>query len=181
MPTYGAALLINYDIFIAREMVWMVLFFVFFFSCLLPILNILFLYWRKAISSLQLYDRKERTLPYLSTLMVYGISYYMIKDQLPAPGLTYSMLGGTIAILVTAIANRFYKVSAHMIGIGGLTGAVLFISVVLGYNTTTELIILFPIAGILGAARLALNAHSPFEIWTGYVMGFAVQAVFLFL
>lgn len=159
----------------------MIVFYIFFFSFLLPVLNILFLFWRKAITSLYLHDRKERFLPYLATLIVYAVAYFMIRKQLPAPSLSHAMLGGTIAILVTLVANYFYKVSAHMVGIGGLTGAVLFLSIAAGYNTLPEMMGLFLGAGILAGARLHLEAHSPFEIWTGYLLGFVPQVIFLWM
>ncbi|MCC7301806.1 MAG: hypothetical protein IT233_04100 [Bacteroidia bacterium] len=181
MPTYGAFFLLRHDLFISEELRGMILFYVFFFSFLLPVLNILFLWYRKAISSLYLHDRKERVLPYVATLVVYLVSWYMIRAQLPAPSLSAAMLGASMAVAVTLMANFFYKVSAHMVGIGGLTGAIFFLSISQGYATIPEMAGLFIAAGVLAGARLHQEAHSPFEIWTGYLLGWAPQVVFLFL
>ncbi len=181
MPSYGILLLFRYDLFIPAGSRIPVFGIVFFFSFLLPVLNILFLRWRKVISTMEMDKREERTMPYLSTSVVYIVSFFMLKEILPSPSVKFIMLGSAIGIVITLIANYFYKISAHMVGIGGLLGGVLFLSITMGWHTHYEIMLLFLTAGILAGSRLALDAHNPFEIVTGFFAGFASQAFLLLL
>ena len=44
------------------------------------------------------------------------------------------MLGATIAMLATVILNYKFKISAHMIGIGGLIGSIAGLTILLGVD-----------------------------------------------
>ena len=58
-----------------------------------------------------------------------------------------------------------------MIGVGGLVGMMLGMSERLTMDLNTLLILLFVIAGLVGFSRLKLNAHNPFQVYLGFVVG----------
>jgi membrane-associated phospholipid phosphatase len=62
-----------------------------------------------------------------------------------------------------------------MIGIGGLAGGVLGFSLLMGINTYQLLIFIFLISGLVGFSRLALDAHKPLEVYTGFIAGFLIE------
>jgi membrane-associated phospholipid phosphatase len=58
-----------------------------------------------------------------------------------------------------------------MIGIGGFTGMLIAISQILGAPILSIIIISILIAGLLGSSRLVLNAHTPLQVYTGFLIG----------
>ena len=58
-----------------------------------------------------------------------------------------------------------------MVGFGGLIALIIFISFYLKVNLTFYLILTVLFSGITGSARLYLKAHTPFEIYIGFVTG----------
>jgi membrane-associated phospholipid phosphatase len=66
-----------------------------------------------------------------------------------------------------------------MIGIGGLTGMLFGLSQIL--NAGLEVIItgLILVSGLLGTARMQLGAHTPAQIYTGFVIGFLTEWLIL--
>ena len=68
-----------------------------------------------------------------------------------------------------------------MIGNGGIAGLIAYIIYYLHVNLEIYLIIIVFIAGLTGTARISLNAHKPSEIYTGFLAGFAVMSIVMFL
>ena len=82
--------------------------------------------------------------------------------------------------MLTAIINLKYKISAHMVGIGGLLGSLIVVSYVLKYNAVPQLSVLVLLAGVIATCRLYLKAHEPKQIYSGFFLGFLTQvSVFL--
>ena len=78
------------------------------------------------------------------------------------------------------IINIRWKISAHMIGIGGLTGALLCISILLEVYITPYLVYALLIAGLIGSSRLILKAHTPLQIYVGFAVGVICQFAVLY-
>ncbi|MBL4754641.1 MAG: hypothetical protein JKY52_13740 [Flavobacteriales bacterium] len=175
MPLMGMLLVFNSSSYInssiPKNIQWVTLFTIFIFTCLFPMLNILYLHRKGLINSVYLETREERQLPYGITIAFYFILYYFLKElQLP-PVLYLVILGSTLASVMAFIINLKWKISAHMIGIGGMIGAILGISERLTLDLNSILIALFCIAGLIGFSRLRLKAHSPFQIYLGFFVG----------
>jgi membrane-associated phospholipid phosphatase len=64
-----------------------------------------------------------------------------------------------------------------MVGIGGLAGAFLMLGFNGLHDYTLWVILSFLLSGIMGWARLQLKAHSPFEIYSGFLLGMMCQIV----
>jgi hypothetical protein len=60
-----------------------------------------------------------------------------------------------------------------MVGLGGLMGMIMFISFYLKVDLSFYLILTILITGVTGSARLLLKAHTPAEVYSGFLMGFA--------
>jgi membrane-associated phospholipid phosphatase len=146
----------------------------------LPLLSILFLYKIKYIPSLELHTREERKLPYLTAAFFYFCqSYLMMHLEVPAL-IKASMLGATVLIVSTTIVNLFWKISAHMVGIGGLCGMIIAISSRLQVNLHYLLMGLFILSGLIAFSRLKLNEHTPGQVYGGFLLGILIlQLLFL--
>lgn len=91
------------------------------------------------------------------------------------PALLLALVVITINVIILTSATFFWKVSAHMTGISGLV-AIIF-AVALKYPAYDYLELLVGsiiVAGLVGSSRLFLNAHTPVEIFTGFVIGFLI-------
>jgi len=147
---------------------------------LFPLLSALLLLRFKIISSLEMKTRQERKIPYLISAMFYSVeSYFLIKAGMSGI-IQMLMLGATLLVVSVLLINLFWKISAHMVGIGGLCGMMIAISFRLQINLHFILIAFFLIAGIVAFSRLKLNAHNPAQVYVGFLLGVSVQLI-LFL
>jgi len=132
---------------------------------------------RNIISSLHMLDRKERVVPFFFTACFYTSTYFMFKE-LPLPQPIHSMVfGACISVFLAAIITIKWKISAHLMGIGGVIGSYFGVTSVLEYNGMGTLIALVLAAGIIGWSRMRLNAHNPLQVYAGVILGFV--AVYL--
>jgi len=149
-------------------------------TCFLPLLNALFLLKMKYISSLEMTTKEERKIPYLiSAIFYFSESYFLMKWDVPML-IKALMLGATLLVVSVLLINLFWKISAHMVGIGGLCGMMIAISYRLQINLHYILIAFFITAGIVAFSRLKLSAHNPAQVYVGFLLGVAVQLI-LFL
>lgn len=128
------------------------------------------------ISSLSMTRREDRRMPFLFVSIFYMLTTYLFWEKFPL--LTFVNLGiASIAtsLLVLTVVSLYWKISAHGIASGGVTG---FMTGLLLYYRNPELI--FPLAVLMllsGAvlwARLYLNHHKPAEVWAGWFTGFLI-------
>lgn len=73
--------------------------------------------------------------------------------------------------------TRFWKISLHAIGVGGLLA---FTTVLWWFFDAIDISILagiFLMAGITGTARLYLGVHTKYQVWMGYLVGMLPQAL----
>ena len=95
-------------------------------SCILPITAIWILIRRRVVTDLQIADPSERTMPYLYTAFGFGFWSYLMISVLHAPAcIGLVTIGATFAILLIAIINLWWKISAHLTGLGGLIGGIM--------------------------------------------------------
>jgi membrane-associated phospholipid phosphatase len=79
-----------------------------------------------------------------------------------------------LAIVVTF----WWKISAHMFGVGGLMGGVMAVSHYVEHVNPHYLIMaLFLISGLVGSSRLLLKKHTPAQVYTGFLLGFTVSFI----
>jgi membrane-associated phospholipid phosphatase len=76
--------------------------------------------------------------------------------------------------LVAAIVSYFWKISIHLIGIGGVTGMISALSVKYGIDLLNLQILLLMISGLTASARLYLGEHNPKQVYTGFIFGFLI-------
>jgi hypothetical protein len=186
MATYSCLLLffvINdtvYDFMTATAIKWRVTIIVFLFSFVFPVLNIYILYKLGRLPSLTLSGQKERSFPYLMTSLFYFGLFYLLVDVNIWPSLKLFLIGGGICILLVAIINLRYKISAHMVGLGGVLGVLISVSYLIRFDMTIYYVLVIILAGITGYARLTLGSHRPSQIYSGFLLGLIVQCTLFF-
>lgn len=185
-PTYAILLMLNipayFSLGIPAEALWRIAGLVFLTSCLIPVFLILMLHRMGKVTSLLMSKREERILPYTLTVVCFYVTYIVLKKAgLPAIYL-YLMSGVTLLAFLTLVVNFFWKISSHMIATGAITGMLVGLSFFLGSNLGIWILAAILLSGITGYARLALDAHSPAEVYAGYGLGlilFLIQMLVL--
>ncbi len=186
MPTYGCFILLflktgtDYDILTPLKLKWLITGMVVLFTALFPAFNIFALYKMKRISTLQLTHQHERGFPYLLTACFYLGLFYMLRDIQLWNSIKLMILGAGLSILLAALINIKYKISAHAIGLGGLLGGLMAVSYFTQVNLTAYYVGIILVAGLVGSARVYLHEHNAGQIYLGSLCGLGVQ-LFTFL
>jgi hypothetical protein len=179
MPFFAVVLVMNLNTYIAYsispQVQRIIISLVFITTGALPVLTAIFLLQKGMIRSLEMETITERRIPFISTAVFYLICFYLLQ-QLPVPRLLSLMvLGATITIFVAWILSFRWKVSIHMIGIGGLIGMLFGLSQILNADLLTIVIVTILFSGLLGTARLILGAHTPKQVYVGFLIGFLTE------
>lgn len=182
-PSYMLLILLYYNNFntfqIPLNAKFMVFIIVFITTCIFPLFFIFFMVKRGIIKSIQMETREERVFPLILTSIFYAMAFYMLKD-IEVLDLFHYFLGGTIILLIIALLINFVtKISIHMIGIGGMTGTLMGISLGLHVDILMLIIFFIILSGLAGYARLKLNAHNQAQIYSGLLCGFLIM-LFIF-
>lgn len=140
----------------------------------IPMLTIIGLRLSGMLKSLHMANLKDRAIPFTITCIYYIITAYFIRQRTEFDPVLWQVLALiTLAIVGLTLITFFWKMSAHMTGMGGLIAAV----VVLGLKFP-NFQVLYPLlgslilTGIVATARLYLHAHKPLEVYVGLLFGF---------
>ena len=150
-------------------------------TLVLPVCLIPFYLYFNVIRNIEISRRHERLIPLYITLAGYVAAYLLIRP-LPVSQL-YSrfLFASCICLLIVLFVSNFWKISAHMTGLGGLAGLVLALSLKLGTDLMMFLLIILILSGFAGYARLRLNAHSVLQVLAGYLAGFLTVFILLLI
>ena len=185
MPTFFIALFFHYSPLVAfiLPVAYQIMVFciVFFFTFLMPGITVYTMQKTGQVESLLLRTAAERRLPFWITTFYYFAAYYVMKEvRLPAL-FSLTMLGAAISVGLAAIINHFWKISIHMIGIGGVCGALLGMGRFIDADVTYPFVFFVLLSGLLAGARLERNAHDTPQLLAGYLVGFfSIFAVLVF-
>lgn len=179
MPTYALLLIFNQSTYfsytVSAEAKFALFSIIVINTLLLPVIISYILVKRGWIKSLEMQKREERMMPFINNLILILISAFMIY-KLKLPRVFFLLtLGAAAAVTVAVIVNIKWKISIHMIGIGGLIGTFFGLSAFLLVDLRMIIIIFLLIAGLLGTARLTLGAHRPSQIYVGFLAGFLCE------
>lgn len=145
-------------------------------TCLAPLVAILTLYKMKLISHPGLNERKERTLPYLVTIVCYAGCAWLLESVKAPSWLWLFMVGGGVAAVVSMIVNRWWKISAHLAAMGGLVAVVFRMAqlhvVAPGVDFLAVAAAVVIAAGAVATARVYLGSHTLLQVIAGAANGF---------
>ena len=144
---------------------------------LIPALSLFVLKMSGNITSLTLKNREERITPIIYTTVMYGVTTYLFGVKVELGPLISVLLGiSTLLIGLTGLITLFWKISIHTLALGGLIGMLMAINQNTSIpNITVMLSALFVLSGVVASARLKLNAHSPVQVYSGFVLGVFVS------
>lgn len=196
MPTYIFLLVVGVNPFLfgtadlgePRAMSNLIL--IFLDTFVIPVVAVWLMVKLNMISSIMMHDKSERIGPLLLVMVLYFWIFYNFSQSAQTPAIFTSFLLGVIISLVACfVINLLDKISLHATGMGGLVAvAVILLALYesgsigiggLGLGLPLVVVLVVILAGLVGAARLALGAHNPMQLYAGYLLGFVAQFVAL--
>ena len=177
MPTLGLVLVLNSGTYLSLlepDTKRAILFVMALGTLFFPLIMLPVLYYRSLLSNIQNTPREERLIPQLIILILYIITFVYFA-RLPLSRTVHAcVLSAPITLFLLMLAGFRFRICAHMTGLGGLTG--LIISLILLYESPLQAVLILTLlaTGLTGSARLVLGFQKPWEIYTGFFLGFAV-------
>jgi len=181
IPTYILLVLLNFDrlytVLLSWQLNLLIIGTVGVTTLLFPLLIIFIMYRIKLISSLYLPQREERIFPLITIAIFYYLTFYLLKQLYLPHCFQLFLLGASVIAIISLTATFFFRISLHMTAMGATSGLFLGMTVISGGAGLLFLIISVIISGIVGSARLKLNAHQPSEVYSGWLMGAVVMSL----
>jgi len=154
---------------------------VFFNTLLIPIISLLILKRLGLIKNFHLEKHRERIVPIIITSIPYFFTLYLMA-RLPVPQVLLKIIeSGVLVLLVAALISYWWKISLHLMGIGGLSGFLLASAAQSYFSALPLIMIVFIVAGLLSSARLKNGDHKPSQVYVGYLTGLAIVLVFFLI
>lgn len=175
MPAYGIILfcagVVQITPTLPKAYIWLCIGGTVALTLVIPLLLLVYKY-KGRIASLYLDDRNERTMPYIYTVVCYGFWAYFLRGTMGLPDLMlWIALGAMVALGIVTVVNRWWKISAHLTGMGGLFGGVCSYALYYSMLPSSLLVFLLLAALLLMYARIYLEAHTPLQVVCGMLVG----------
>ena len=152
---------------------------VFLNTLILPLAISYFLLKRGWIHSFEMEKKEERIIPFISNAILMLIAYYMMRKLMLPKVFDLLILGAAASVVLAVIINLKWKISIHMIGIGGIVGTFFGLSAFMLVDLRIPILFCLVLSGLLGSARLTLGAHQPLQIYAGFFLGFFCEYLIL--
>ncbi|MEP6596461.1 MAG: hypothetical protein ABJA71_10975 [Ginsengibacter sp.] len=144
-----------------------------------PMVAVLLLKGVGFIDSIFLKTQKERIIPYIISNIFFFWMYLVFRNQPEVASiLTAFVFSVFISSSVALIANIYFKISIHAIGVGGLLGLMLIILFTNASSPVTlPFVVSLLIAGTVCTSRLIVGSHSQKDIYAGLLCGIFCQLI----
>ncbi|MBT7895470.1 MAG: hypothetical protein HN564_00575 [Flavobacteriales bacterium] len=147
------------------------------FTLLLPLISVCVCLLTGKIQSLEMLNKKERILPLFMSILWMILGYIIMKEVFMCNPIIKSIyLGAIYTLVITTLITIKWKISLHMIGMGGAVGVFLALQVLYGGLYSVLLLSIF-ISGLLAYARLELKAHNTQQVYFGFMISFLVMTI----
>lgn len=177
VPLYVVAFMMVMDGFLSRlpygvknYLVWVVVI----YAAIVPMLSIAFMRAVGLIKSLGLHSQRSRLLPLLVGAISYVLCAITLSDVAVAAIIRKFVLAAACCEVLALAVTPFWKISLHLICMGGVTAMFTLLSVAGGGQHFWALVATILLSGALASARLHLGAHKPSQVAAGYFGGLAV-------
>ena len=182
MPTIGLLILFNthsilvYTYPSVKRAIYII---TFFGTSILPLSFIPFFLYSKFLNNLFMNERKERVIPFLITTVLYFFTYFLIWRFPLSDFVKQFLLACAVSIGLVTLISFIWKISAHMVGIGGIVGLLISLMIHENANILVYLIPAIVAAGLIGSSRLVLQVHNPPQVYAGFLLGLISMVLFL--
>ncbi|MDF2157519.1 phosphatase PAP2 family protein [Algoriphagus sp. CAU 1675] len=126
------------------------------------------------VKSLHMAEIKDRMIPFSVTSLYFLLTVYFLYQVSELDPVLWLSLGlVSLVVLFLTVVTFFWKMSAHMTGVGGLLALVLVLGLKFpNFEVLYPLLGALILSGAVASSRLCLNAHKPMEVYVGFFFGF---------
>ena len=179
MPIYAMVLIFEFnpyiDLQLPKHIQVIVLTILSVFTILLPIITAVILQKLGVVKSIYMKTAEERKWPFLLSVLWYYLGFELLTNVTLPVSLYLIMIGAITIVLIAHFITLHWKISVHMLGIGGVIGAMIGLSQRFEFNHFYLILFLFFIAGMIGYARLKTNSHNYRQVYAGFILGAIVE------
>ena len=149
------------------------------FTMVLPLISAILFVKLGRVESLAMRKRKERRGPlFISILiMIIGFPIFYSIAKL-SPHLSAIYISSIILLFFSFLITIRWKISLHMMGIGGATGTFIALNYIFG-GIYYFIFLFFALSGLLAFSRLDQKAHNESQVYVGFVLGCVFQSLFI--
>jgi len=151
---------------------------IFILTVILPLTIMPFYLYTRLVRKVEMKSTRERVIPYFMTFVLFYLAHFIVKKMPLDYFFSIYLFAASITVLIMLIITYFWKISAHMVGIGGFIGLVMSVTLRFGANFMIILIIAVILAGITAYSRLILASHNPSQVYSGFLLGFFIISFF---
>jgi hypothetical protein len=138
-----------------------------------------FLLWRLEFAdSIFLRTQKERIIPYVASIIYFFWAWYVSRNQpTNPPTLVFFLLGLFLSASIALMANNYFKISMHALGVGGGVAFMILLGISGAASIGLPISIATIIAGVVCTARFIVSDHFPGDVYSGLFLGIFCQVV----
>lgn len=177
VPLYVLGFMLLTDGFLSRlpasiksYLAWIVVL----YAAIVPMLSIAFMRGLGLLKNFGLHSQRSRLLPLLVGAISYVLCAITLSDVAVATIIRKFVLAAACCEVLAFIVTPFWKISLHLICMGGVTAVFTLLSVAGAGQHFWALVATILLSGALASARLHLGAHNPSQIAVGYFGGLVV-------
>jgi len=176
IPILAFIIIFNSDAYFALvlplETKLTVLIIVFISTVVLPVITLGILKFTKFIDSFLLNERPQRNLPFISIILFYYLTYYLLSNNSLPIIYNILILLSTLLVISVFFINLYFKISVHTLSWGSLNGTLVGLSYRYNIDFVNLIILFLFISGWVAYSRLQLKAHKSTEVYYGFLYGF---------
>jgi len=151
------------------------------FTILLPLSVLPFLRYYKLISKYTIPERRERLIPFFLSIIFYAFGFSLFRKYGIPLYIQQFLLVSLICLIIAVVVHLWWKISTHMMGIGGILGLISSFNYLFNMDISYALILTIITAGLIGTARLYLKSHNQAQVYGGFMVGFIISFAFMAL
>ncbi|MBC7904174.1 MAG: hypothetical protein H7Y27_12155 [Gemmatimonadaceae bacterium] len=146
--------------------------FVFISTTFFPAFAVLLMKLLGFVDSMMLRTKKDRIIPYIVSMIFFFWVWYVSRNQgeNPAPLVAF-LLSCFVGSIVALMANIYFKISMHGIGVGSFLTFFLWMPFTGDVPMGIWISIAVLITGLVCTARLIVSDHTEKELYAGLVAG----------
>ncbi len=148
----------------------------------IPILLLFFLKSVNKIESFEVRTIQERKIPMFSMMCIFlllGRFFYKFSSVRELSYLFFGTLLGLIIIYFIFFTKT--KTSLHLLSIGSAVGFFIVYQQINNVMLLPLIVVFILLSGFLGTSRLNLKAHTPKEVYLGFLIGITSQLVMYYV
>lgn len=139
-------------------------------TVIIPAVQVLIMKRHGRTISMDIPEREKRIAPFIVSVLFYSIALlvlWIIHSPKPVLILMWAYVFNTI---VATIITKYWKISIHGMALGGPIAA-------LGLALSPLYFWCIPLVFPMTYSRVRLNAHSPTQVFAGFILGFLLTGM----